>query len=677
MPTRVVLRRNGQTLGLRRNSQNYELAIIGSTGNTNTPSGFYPGARITGGYEQTNRQAASGDDAPYSADPTKAKPTPWDTFEGVNGAPLPAPMGGKRLSYVQFGLGVGWSAPTTAVPGGNPTTTANFASVYNNLTNWAYARGAFCQFDWGTTAQGISDILADNATARTVAGGLMDAMLTNGKPVLFRPLWEPNGNWYVWGTGGTGIITDAQYIQIWRTLYGYAEDRANGFAAGSGLGKGKGTKNIAFFYCPNYWINTPGSVPTGMNRFPGEDVCHWVGIDGYARANSAATPDSLFGYSIRELETKTTKPIAIGEWGVMDSVGGNGKAWFFNEMFRAGGFIEQHPRLKAANYFHQGGNDGNDVFIATVEANRVAYANSMARPVIVGNVAGNFVAGQSLPQPGVANVEIINPSVLWQDNFDGTGILNGRTVTYTATDGGAPNPSWWYVLNSLDNWADESPTNTANVFLSGGNLVLRVKFGPTQNNRNGVAKQWSGAFCGTFNYPTGAWGSKTVKLDWPTPVRMECRVKLAPWSKSWQGAFWPMTTNREQAQGIWEYDVMEMASTLTTGRAYQHFWVNGADAQSWSGAQAAISDASLNWHTARLDIIPAGPKYYIDDVLNQKSGVPAPPLNDPNGTLVTNSRTGILFENTLDPGAAAPIAPASSTTTLDLLVDWVRVTALW
>lgn len=273
----------------------------------------------------------------------------------------------------------------------------------------------------------------------------------------------------------------------------------------------------------------------------------------------------------------------------------------------------------------------------------------------------------------------VDSTILFQDDFDGTGILNGERVTYTAVVNGAPNPDWWFRLDSLDGWADESPTDPANVFLDGqSNMVLRVKFGPTQANRLGVDKSWSGAFCGTFNYPNGAWGSKEVKLDWPTPCRMECRLKLAPSTKNWQGSFWPMTTNRNNTtQGVWEFDTMEMASTLTTGRSFQHYWFNPANGGEyqpgkWSGLQKPISDASQNWHVSRLDLLPAGPQYYIDDVSNGT----APALKDKAGTLVTDSRTGLLFENTLDPGAASPIAPASQSTTLDLLIDWVRVTAL-
>jgi hypothetical protein len=370
------------------------LALAGTSGavsggTTGGISGVYIGAQIKGAYELTNRGAASGDDAPYSGDPTKPKPTAWDTFEGgVNGAPASiGSMGGKRLSYVQFGLGLRW--PQTNM------------SAYTTLADWCYARGSFPQYDWSPPDQtAINDILAGNATAKANLTTVFDVLLSHGKPVLFRPMHEMNGSWYVWGVpggGGASTLTDAQYKTLWQRLWQYCADRAAGVPAGTGTGTN--TKNVSFFWCPNAWSNAAGSVPAGSNRYPGDAYVDWVGFDIYARANTGATPQSLFGFTTTALEQLTSKPIAVGEWGVMDSVGGAGKAAFFTNLFGQGGFLDQHPRIKALNYFHRDGNDGPDVFIPTVEANRVAYANGVGRDKYLANVAGPFPADAKLPIP--------------------------------------------------------------------------------------------------------------------------------------------------------------------------------------------------------------------------------------------------------------------------------------
>jgi hypothetical protein len=354
---------------------------------------IYVGAWVTGSYELNNRGAASGMDGPYGAAASAAKPTPLDTFEGSNGVVTTrGSMGGARLAYLQFGLGKGW----------NPQ--PNLAN-YTTLVNDSASRGAFNQFDWAATTQAISDILADNATARSNWTSIADTMLNNGRPVLFRPLWEFNGNWYEWGISATGPAgqdwsalgttaaqRDSNYITMWRRIWQYVADRAAGVAAGTGTGTA--TRNVSFFWCPNYWLSASLAQP-GFNRYPGDKYVDWVGIDAYARANTGATPDSLFGFAMNELETKTTKPIAIGEWGVMDSVGGAGKAAFFNTFF--GTYLQKHPRIKAANYFHNSGADGNDNWIPTIEANRVAYATGVAS-VGLGNTS-TLTVNQKLAVP--------------------------------------------------------------------------------------------------------------------------------------------------------------------------------------------------------------------------------------------------------------------------------------
>ena len=242
--------------------------------------------------------------------------------------------------------------------GKNPTLT----QWGGNLSSWppvtfdataagiADAAGMFSQYDWGAPTAGLNDILANNATAHTNIGTLASQILAFARPVLFRPLWEMNGNWFAWGTSG---FSDADYITIWRNLWQIFADIMGGHAAGSGLGTDTG--NASFFWCPNIWSG--GGMPDPTPRWPGAAFVDWMGFDGYIGnrfGTTYETPGALYNTTYATVAAlDASLPMAIGEWGVGHNLSAPGKAGFFTAMLDpTTGWLAAHPRVKSFSYFN-------------------------------------------------------------------------------------------------------------------------------------------------------------------------------------------------------------------------------------------------------------------------------------------------------------------------------------
>lgn len=299
-----------------------------------------------------------------------------------------------------------------------------------------------------------------------------------------------------------------------------------------------------------------------------------------------------------------------------------------------------------------------------------AWANGSAQQAYIGDGPGG---GNTIPS-----------NVLFQDNFDGTGIVNGTAMTtYTATADSPPNPAYWmrYDGNGAEVRA-ESPTLAKNVTLN-GNGQCRVSITREPQgvpNRAGVTKNFSCGFFGTWLYGgIGGWpptqANKLVVAT--TPFRIEARFKWgvsratgAVMTAGW-GGMWMMETNTDVTQGVWELDIAEnFGNALTKNSSFEHLWVNGSDVNSSGGNVTGISDTSQNWHVIRADVFTSGVKHYLDDVLYWTG----PILVRGNGTTPASNQLGPMFDFGIRAGLTLP--PASDPGPWDYLIDWFRITDL-
>ena len=165
----------------------------------------------------------------------------------------------------------------------------------------AAAQGTTVLVQWqprGTTNAAIaagSDDAYIQQFAQAVASVNWQVIISYGQ--------EMNGNWYGWGTYGSGNSDPAAYVAAYRHVWGIFQE--------------EGVHNVTWLWDPN--ISFTGSTPLA-SVYPGGAYVDWVGLDGYF-AHSTDTFTSLFGPSIAELRSFTGKPLLIAETGVTGIAG--------------------------------------------------------------------------------------------------------------------------------------------------------------------------------------------------------------------------------------------------------------------------------------------------------------------------------------------------------------------
>lgn len=347
--------------------------------------GIYWGARIDGSFYQSCYSSPNNADVPFS---------------GSN-------VANAALSKFRSHAG---KNPTMAQWGGNLSSwpPASFNATAATLLD---TNGMFSQYDWGTTATGLNDILANNATAKTNIGVLAQQIKNFARPVLFRPLWEMNGSWFSWGRTN---YTAAQYVTIWRNLWQIFADVMGGFTAGSGSGTATG--NASFFWCPNM-LGT-GTTADITGRFPGAAYVDWMGWDGYIGnrfGTTYKTPEQWYGSTYSTIAgLDATLPIGIGEWGVGHNLGSPGKSGFFTAMLDPStGWLSTHPRIKHACYFNDNSFEAAADQSLCFEQNalgcpsgttapQTAFSNAITDSYYSANIVttGTFPSNAKIPIPG-------------------------------------------------------------------------------------------------------------------------------------------------------------------------------------------------------------------------------------------------------------------------------------
>jgi mannan endo-1,4-beta-mannosidase len=162
-----------------------------------------------------------------------------------------------------------------------------------------------CSFIAGCSASRDAFPLTNIAAGRydSYVKSIAAAAKAFGHPVILRFAHEMNGSWYPWGKGVNGN-TPARYVAAWRHVH-------NIFAA-------RNATNVYWFWSPNKEGHSLSSW------YPGNAYTSFVGVDGYngpQYSSSSMTPSQVFGSSLTQLATFSSKPIIIGEVGCVEGTG--------------------------------------------------------------------------------------------------------------------------------------------------------------------------------------------------------------------------------------------------------------------------------------------------------------------------------------------------------------------
>jgi hypothetical protein len=144
-----------------------------------------------------------------------------------------------------------------------------------------------------------------HTTVAAIAQGRSNAYITGvarqiralNLPVAISFGHEMNGWWYPWGTTST---TGAQFVAAWRLIRQL-------FAAA-------GASNVIWIWNPNVISAEPQLQLSAW--YPGDAYVSWVGITGYFGATGADTFDGIYGPTMQEIRTFTSKPFIIAETAV-------------------------------------------------------------------------------------------------------------------------------------------------------------------------------------------------------------------------------------------------------------------------------------------------------------------------------------------------------------------------
>jgi hypothetical protein len=158
-----------------------------------------------------------------------------------------------------------------------------------------------------------------------------------GYPFLFRPWWEPNGDWYSWGRS-------PEYVAAWRHFHDVVES--------------VGATNVTWAWVVNAIWNDPVSLPGPW--YPGPEYVDWVGMDSYNWGVNPIQParwltaEETIQPTLAELERIAPgKPVCICESAsteIGEPGAGRSKATWIHEMFDS--YLPNHPAIKAFLWFN-------------------------------------------------------------------------------------------------------------------------------------------------------------------------------------------------------------------------------------------------------------------------------------------------------------------------------------
>jgi mannan endo-1,4-beta-mannosidase len=166
-----------------------------------------------------------------------------------------------------------WNAPTCLY---NTAAEPWWSGFYTRATCFDFQEA----LNEGPNGNNYKLLLRDIDAIATQIGRLRDANI----PILFRPLHEPEGGWFWWGTKGSGA-----FKQLWDLMY----NRLTGY---------HGLHNMI-------WVcNTANS-----DWYPGNNKCDIDSVDIYSWAGDHSTQSGQYN-TLKSL-TQSQKVIALSEVG--------------------------------------------------------------------------------------------------------------------------------------------------------------------------------------------------------------------------------------------------------------------------------------------------------------------------------------------------------------------------
>lgn len=174
------------------------------------------------------------------------------------------------------------------------TSAANFAA-------WSAStpEGAILMLSWAPSPM--------DSTLDAAAGGIHDdyiaewarTLKAHGRELLLRMMWEDNGPWFWWYSGGQ---SDSEAKEKYKTVFRRVVK----------IFRREGADNVRFVWSPHVrgYIVAPAVL-----SYPGSEYVDWIGLDGYPLRGSAGDFYSNFKSDYDDLST-LAKPMMIAETGI-------------------------------------------------------------------------------------------------------------------------------------------------------------------------------------------------------------------------------------------------------------------------------------------------------------------------------------------------------------------------
>jgi hypothetical protein len=230
-----------------------------------------------------------------------------------------------------------------------------------------------------------------NFTLKDVIDGDYDTYITAwaraakawDHPFFLRFDWEMNGNWFVWGNHTNGN-TARQFVEAWRHVHD--------------IFTRVGATNATWVWCPNDG-EQDNKHENLAQYYPGNAYVNWTCMDVYNSGTTHGgrweTWNQLAEASYNEItrEIAPTKPMMIGEFN-SNSAGGSQAQWLSQTL---SDIRNWYGKIHAVILYDTG--DGEAQFaLEDSVASRIAFANSIARPVYATN-AYRYLSGTAIKAP--------------------------------------------------------------------------------------------------------------------------------------------------------------------------------------------------------------------------------------------------------------------------------------